>query len=79
MPESVHGTGQFQKQIFLFSFEPKNERNYFLNFALASKMSRIKKLSHLIILIRGFFFRFLAQMKTRKFTFETDLYELKAL
>ena len=29
----------FQKQIFLFSFEPKNERNYFLISALASKKS----------------------------------------
>ena len=28
---------KFQKQIFLFSFEPKNERNYFLISALASK------------------------------------------
>ena len=35
---------KFQKQIFLFSFEPKNERNYFLNSALASKMSQIKKI-----------------------------------
>ena len=29
---------KFQKQIFLFSFEPKTERNYFLNSALVSKM-----------------------------------------
>ena len=35
---------KFQKQIFLFSFEPKNKRNYFLNSALASKMSQIKKM-----------------------------------
>ena len=28
---------KFHKQIFLFSFEPKNERNYFLISALASK------------------------------------------
>ena len=28
---------KFQKQIFLFSFEPKNEQNYFLFSALASK------------------------------------------
>ena len=28
---------KFQKQIFLFSFEPKNERSYFLISALASK------------------------------------------
>ena len=27
----------FQKQIFLFSFEPKSEQNYFLISALASK------------------------------------------
>ena len=32
---------KFQKQIFLFSFEPKNKRNYFLNSALASKMGQI--------------------------------------
>ena len=31
---------KFQKQIFLFSFEPKNERNYFLNSVLVSKMSQ---------------------------------------
>ena len=28
---------KFQKQIFLFSFEAKNEQNYFLIFALDSK------------------------------------------
>ena len=28
---------KFQKQIFLFSFEPKKERNYFLISALVSK------------------------------------------
>ena len=33
----------FQKQIFLFSFEPKNEQNYFLNSALSSKNSQIKE------------------------------------
>ena len=27
---------QFREQIFLFSFEPKSERNHFLIFALAS-------------------------------------------
>ena len=27
---------KFRKQIFLLSFQPKNERNYFLIFALAS-------------------------------------------
>ena len=41
---TVYGLGQkilkvskFQKQIFLFTFEPKNERNYFFISALASK------------------------------------------
>ena len=38
---------KFQKQIVLFSFEQKNERNYFLNSALASKMSQIKKMKAL--------------------------------
>ena len=38
---------KFQKQTFLFAFEPKNERNYFLNSALASKMSQIKKMKAL--------------------------------
>ena len=32
----------FQKQIFLFLFEPKDKQNYFLNSALASKMTQIK-------------------------------------
>ena len=36
---------EFQMQIFLFSFEPKNERNHFLNSALVSKMSQIKKIN----------------------------------
>ena len=40
----------FQKQIFLFSIEPKNERNYFLNSALASKMSQIKQMKALILI-----------------------------
>ena len=35
---------KFQKQIFLFSFPPKNERNYFLISVLASKMGQIKKM-----------------------------------
>ena len=35
---------KFQKQIFMFSFEPKNEQNYFVNSALASKMDQIKKM-----------------------------------
>ena len=34
---------RFQKQIFLFLFEPKNEENYFLNSALVSKMFQIKQ------------------------------------
>ena len=35
---------KFQKQIFLFSFEPINERNYFLT---TSKMGQIKKIKAL--------------------------------
>ena len=35
---------KLQKQIFLFSFEQKHERNYFFNSALPSKMSQIKKM-----------------------------------
>ena len=38
---------KFQKQSFLISFEPKKERNYFLKFALASKISQIKKMKAL--------------------------------
>ena len=38
---------KFQKQILLFSFEPKNEQNYFLIFALASKTGHIKKIKAL--------------------------------
>ena len=34
---------KFQKQIFLSSFPPKNERNYFLISAQASKMGWIRK------------------------------------
>ena len=34
---------KFQKQIFLFSFEPKTQRNYFLISALASKKSSNQK------------------------------------
>ena len=41
---------KLQKQIFLFSFEPKNKRNCFLNSALASKMSQIKKVKVLYYL-----------------------------
>ena len=35
---------KFQKQIFLFSFPPKNEWNYFLISALDSKMGRIENI-----------------------------------
>ena len=45
---------KFQKQFFMFSFEPKNERNYFLNSTLASKMGQIKKRSQSNILIREY-------------------------
>ena len=38
---------RFHKQIFLFSFEPKNKWNNVLNSALASKMSQIKKMNAL--------------------------------
>ena len=34
---SILKVSKFLKQIFLFSFEPKNEQNYFLNYTLASK------------------------------------------
>ena len=44
---SILKVSKFQKQIFLFSIEPKNEQNYFLNSALASKMSQIKKMKAL--------------------------------
>ena len=43
-----------QKQIFLFSFEPKNEQIFFFNSALASKMSQIIKWRHFIVLIQGY-------------------------
>ena len=43
---------KFQKQIFLFSFEPKKQ-NYLLNSALASKMSQIKKMKALYYIIYG--------------------------
>ena len=33
--ESALKVSKFWKQIFLFSFEPKNERNYFFIFAIA--------------------------------------------
>ena len=38
---------KFQKHFFLFSFEPKNQRNYFLNSALASNKSQTKKMKAL--------------------------------
>ena len=37
----------FQKQIFLFSFEPKTEQNYFLIFG--SKMGQVKKLLSIVL------------------------------
>ena len=43
---------KFQKHLFLLSFEPKNERNYFLNSKLACKMGRIKKMKALYYVIR---------------------------
>ena len=46
---------KFHKQIFLFSFEPKNEQNHFLNSALASKMSQIKKMKALYYINQGVF------------------------
>ena len=36
---------KFLKQIFMFSFEPKNERNYFLISALASKNGSNQKIN----------------------------------
>ena len=38
---------KFQKQIFLFSFEPKTEQNYFLIFG--SKMGQVKKLLSIVL------------------------------
>ena len=46
---------KFQKQIFLFSLEPKNEWNYVFNSALASKMSQIKKMKALYQINYGVF------------------------
>ena len=42
-PHNLLKVSKFQKQISLFSFEPKNERNYFLMSALASKNGSNKK------------------------------------
>ena len=41
---------KFQKQIFLFSFEPKNERNYFLNSALRIQNRSYQRLNESIML-----------------------------
>ena len=51
----LHGlkVSQFQKQNLLFSFKPKNERNYYLISALASK-NRSDKKRHFTLLIRGY-------------------------
>ena len=48
----------FQKQIFLFWFEPKNEWYYSLNSVLASKMSQIKKMKGVFITIEALCFLF---------------------
>ena len=45
---------KFQKQILLFSFEPKNEQNYIVNSAVASKMNQIKKMKALYNINEGF-------------------------
>ena len=45
---------EFKKQIFLSSFEPKDEQNYFLNSALASKATQIKNEGTLLCL-KGLF------------------------
>ena len=59
MESYLHGpmtkVSKFQKQIFLFSFEPKNERNILLNSTLASKMSQIKKMKALYCINYGVF------------------------
>ena len=54
--ETFLKVSKFQKQIFLFSFEPKKERKYFVNSALASKMSQIKKMKGVFITIEALFF-----------------------
>ena len=43
LQKAILKVSKFQKQIFLFSFEPKNEQNYFLISALASKNGSNKK------------------------------------
>ena len=46
---------KFRKQIFLFSFEPKKERNYYLISALDCKMGQIKKMNSLYYVNQGEF------------------------
>ena len=43
----LYKVSKFQKQIFLFSFEPKTEWNYFLNSALPLKWVKSKKMKAL--------------------------------
>ena len=43
----------FRKQIFLFSFEPKTQRYYFLIYALASKKSSNQKNLYYIIMLNS--------------------------
>ena len=45
---------KFQKQIFLFSFEPKTEHFFFEFFPSLLNESNQKKLMHFIILIKGY-------------------------
>jgi hypothetical protein len=42
--KNVLKVSKSQKQVLKFSFEPKNERKYFCNSALVSKMGQIKKI-----------------------------------
>ena len=52
---SLLKVSKFRKQISMLSFEPKNEQNYFLISALASKNGFDKKRHFIyIILIRGY-------------------------
>ena len=44
---------KFQKQTLLFSFEPKNNRNYFLISALALKMADQKNEGTLLYQLEG--------------------------
>ena len=61
---------KLQKHIFLFSFEPKTERNYFLNSALGSKFFYLTHFRSLRQKSKNNFVRFLVQMRLRKFAFE---------